>query len=188
MASQAATILNSGMETLLGVSGDSMTFRTLPVTCLVDREQGFGRPIPATWIELLQSAVASVPVPGEQFTDGTNSTQFTVLFVKKVNGWYRCQTYVLDDTPVETVTIGGTSYSGHAFSATEGTDLELGGLSNENVTRIVLDRADVSTMPTEGMAVTFRSVSTYRVARVQRDQPGAPVIVDIVDETGRSQR
>jgi hypothetical protein len=176
------------MATLLGVSGDSMTFRTLPVTCLVDREQGFGRPIPATWIELLQSAVASIPVPGEQFTDSTNSTQFTVLFVKKVNAWYRCQCYVLDDAYAESVVIGGTSYIGHAFSSTEGTDLELGGLSNENVTRIVLDAADVSTYPTEGMAVTFRLVSTYRVARVQRDHVGAPVIVDIVDETGSTQR
>jgi hypothetical protein len=164
-----------------------MTFRTLPVTCLVDREQGFGRPIPATWIELLQSAVASIPVPGEQFTDGTNSTQFTVLFVKKVNAWYRCETYVLDDTPTESITIGGTAYTCHAFSSIDGTDLDLGGLTNSNVIRIVLDRADVSSMPTEGAAVTFRSVSTYRVARVQRDFPGAPVILDIMDEASRGQ-
>lgn len=185
MPSQAATLLNTAMASLLGVSGDAMTFRSLAVTALVDREQPFQRPLPASWIEILQTAVASVPVPGEQFTDGTNSTQFTVLFVKKINGWYRCECYVLDDVPVETVVIGGTSYSGHAFSATEGTDIELGGLSPENFTRIILDRADVSTIPTEGAAVTFRGTSTYRVARVQRDQPGAPIIVDIRDEAGR---
>lgn len=186
MPSQAATLLNTAMSSLLGVSGDTMTFRSpLTVTALVEREQAFARPIPATWIEILQSGVASVPVPGEQFIDSTNSTQFTVLFVKAINGWYRCQCYVLDDVPVETVVIGGTSYSAHCFSATEGTDLSLGGFTNENLMRVVLDRADVSTMPTEGMAVTFRSVTTYRVSRVQRDQPGAPIIVDIAHEAGR---
>jgi hypothetical protein len=186
MPSQAATLLNTAMSSLLGVSGDTMTFRSpLTVSALVEREQAFARPIPASWIEILQSGVASVPVPGEQFIDSTNSTQFTVLFVKKINGWYRCECYVLDDVPVETVVIGGTSYSGHAFQSTEGTDLELGGLTPENFTRILLDRADVSAIPTEGATVTFRGVSTYRVARVQRDQPGAPIIVDIRDEAGR---
>lgn len=183
MPSPAATLLNYAMSSLVATSGDLMTFRTLPVTALVDREQTFSRPVPATWIELLQGSVASVPVPGEQFTDDINSTQFTVLFVKAINAWYRCECYVLDDTPVESITIGGNAYNCHAFSAVQGTDLALGGLTDESVIRVALDRADVSTMPAEGDAVTFRTVSTYRVKSVQRDQPGAPVIVDIVDET-----
>jgi hypothetical protein len=183
MPSVSATILNSAMASLLGVSGDALTFKGNTINALVDRGQSFERPVPATFVELLQSSVAAAPVPGEQFTDNTNSTQFTVLFTKKVNGWYRCECYVLDDVPVENITIGGTTYSCHAFSVVTGTDLDLGGLTNADMVRVVIDRADISTIPAEGAAVTFRSTS-YRVARVQRDQPGAPLILDIMDEVG----
>ena len=187
MPSISATILNNAMASLVGVSGDSLSFKGNTISALVDRGQSFERPVPATFVELLQSAVAAAPVPGEQFTDATNSTGYTVLFTKKVNGWYRCECYVLDDVPVENITISGTTYSCHAFTVFNGTDLELGGLTNTDFIRVVIDRADISTIPTEGTAVTFRSTS-YRISTVQRDQPGAPLILDLMEEAGGRRR
>ena len=188
MASHAETLLNAAMTSLLAISGDAVTFRGLPVTALVDRTQNWNQPLPATFVEVLQDAVASRPVPGEQFTTtiGEVEVNYTVLYVKGIAGRWRCECYVMGDANGETIVIGGTTYACHAFSSTEGTDLELGGLTRQNLIRVALDRFDVNnnTMPAEGQAVTFRGISTYRVTRVQRDQPGAPVILDIADEAG----
>ena len=85
------------------------------------------------------------------------------------------------------ITISGTTYSCHAFTVFNGTDLELGGLTNTDFIRVVIDRADISTIPTEGTAVTFRSTS-YRISTVQRDQPGAPLILDLMEEAGGRRR
>lgn len=176
------------MGSLLGISGDSVTFRNHTISALVDRTQNWSQPAPATFVEILGSAVSSIPIAGEQFlhTYGATAWAWTILFVKPINGWYRCECYCLKDTPAEEVTIGALLFDCYAFSSTEGTDLELGGLTNQNVCRLVIDRADINggPIPTEGQAVTFRGSSTYRVARVQRDHPGAPIIVDIADEAG----
>lgn len=181
-------MLTAAMGTLLGVCGDSVMFRGLPITALIDRTQQWNAPLPVTFIEVLQSAVASRPVPGEQFTAtiGEVEVNFTVFYVKGINGRWRCECQVMGDANGETIVIGGTPYTGHAFSSVNGTDLELGGLTRQDLIRVALDRFEVdnATMPTEGQAVTFRGITTYRVARVQRDQPGAPVIVDIADEAG----
>lgn len=188
MASIAETILNSAMGALVGVSGESVIFRNNTISALVDRTQTWSQPSPATFVEVLASSVSHAPAPGEQFKGYYNATfwPFTVLFVKPISGWYRCECYCLKDTPTEEVTIGAELFDCYAFTSTEGTDLELGGLTNQNVCRLVIDRADINggPIPTEGQAVTFRGSSTYRVARVQRDHPSAPIIVDIADEAG----
>lgn len=178
------------MGSILGISGDSVTFRNHTISALVDRTQNWGQPAPATFVEILSSAVSSIPVAGEQFlhTYGATHWAWTILFVKPINGWYRCECYCLKDTPKEEVTIDGHTLDCYAFSAVYGTDLELGGLTNQNAVRLLFDSADldgISYVPSEGDPVTFRSGSIpYRVARVQVDQPGAPVIVDIADEAG----
>lgn len=176
------------MGTLVGVCGDSVLFRNHTITALVDRTQNWSQPAPATFVEILATAVSAIPEPGEQFLQLQGATFFgyTVLFVKPINGWYRCECYCLKDAPKEEATIGGDLFDVYAFSSTEGTDLELGGLTNQNACRLVIDRADIDGggIPAEGDAVTFRGSSTYRVARVQRDHPGAPIILDIADEAG----
>lgn len=189
MASPAETLLNAAMTSLLAVSGDTLEFRAVNITALVDRTQTWNQPMPATFVEVLQDDLSSKPLPGERFTasvTGEDDIYYTVLYVKPIGGRWRCECYVLADSNTETVVIGATTYSCHAFSSTEGTDLELGGLTRQNLIRVALDRFDVNnnTMPAEGQAVTFRGISTYRVTRVQRDQPGAPVILDIADEAG----
>lgn len=188
MASPAEDLLNQALETLLTISGDALTFRGLAVTGLVDRTQNWNQPFPATFVEVARNDVDGIPVPGERFsaTVGETELTYTVWYVKAIAGRYRCECYVLGDSNTESIVIGGTTYSCHAFSSTEGTDLELGGLTRQNLIRVALDRFDVdaATMPAEGQAVTFRGISTYRVTRVQRDQPGAPVILDIADEAG----
>ena len=177
------------MTSLLAISGDTLGFRNGSVTALVDRTQSWAQPVPATFVEVLQSDLAYKPVPGERFTAevaNEDDIYYTVLYVKPIGGRWRCECYVLADASTESIYIGGTLYSCHAFNSTEGTDLELGGLTRQNLIRVALDRysVDANSMPAEGQAVTFRGISTYRVTRVQRDQPGAPVILDIADEAG----
>lgn len=68
----------------------------------------------------------------------------------------------------------------------EGTDLSLGGFSNEDFHRLALERSAVGTMPREGETATFRA-KIYSVIRVERDDAAASVTIDIAARTSPQQ-
>ena len=68
----------------------------------------------------------------------------------------------------------------------EGTDLRLGGSSNEDFHRVALERGSVGAMPVEGQTATFRS-RVYSVVRVERDDAASSVVIDIAARVSAQQ-
>ncbi len=93
---------------------------------------------------------------------------------------------VFTDFPTEKITIGPTEYDCLAMESREGSDIGLGGFSNEDYHRIALERSLVPAMPQEGQSATFRQ-KVYSVIRVERDDSGASVIIDIASRPSGQQ-
>lgn len=85
----------------------------------------------------------------------------------------------------EAVTIAGTTYNGFVMESTPGSDLDLGGFTDQSLRRIAIPRVQVSSIPAEGAAVTFRSVSGLTVFRVQDDDAEAPIVVEFGSPTSK---
>ena len=83
-----------------------------------------------------------------------------------------------DDFPTETIVIAGTSYEALVLDRQDSSAWGIGGETLETGMKVLLDRADIGTMPAEGDTATFNSV-TFRVTNVERDDTAAPVVVDL---------
>jgi hypothetical protein len=95
-------------------------------------------------------------------------------------------TVLVNHHSMESVTIAGTAYDCFVMASVIGTDYELGGFTNQDSHQLAIPRSLITSIPTEGAAVTFRSTS-YRVARVQRDDAEAAIVVQIVATTSKGQ-
>lgn len=78
--SNAADVLTSGFTALLESNGEAVTFRSASVTAIINRnvnepqrpnQPNFNARL-MTEVELLKSAVATIPVAGEIFVDEDN--------------------------------------------------------------------------------------------------------------------
>ena len=85
---------------------------------------------------------------------------------------------------METVTVAGTNYSCFVMESTVGNDYELGGFTSQDMHRLAIPRSLITTIPTEGNAVTFRSTS-YRVQSVQRDDAESAIVITVAPTTKR---
>lgn len=96
------------------------------------------------------------------------------------------QQVVFSDFPTEHITIGATAYEALVMDSREGTDLGLGGFSNEDFHRLALERSSVGAMPREGELASFRG-RVYKCIRVERNDQAASVVVDIASPTSSQQ-
>jgi hypothetical protein len=135
-----------------------------------------------TSIEFLASSVASAPVCGEQFVD-SNSQTHTIARFRREDSNYFCECYCFSDLPTELCDFNGDAVNVFVLSSVPGTDYEVGGFTDQSIHRLAIDRAN-GIIPAEGSAVTFRG-SEYVVSRVQRDDLGMPVIVEMTSTAGR---
>lgn len=92
------------------------------------------------------------------------------------------QAVVFSDFPTETATISGTSYSVLVLDNQLGSDWSMGGETITRSIRIAIERSKVSTIPSEGDAATFRSVS-YRVGNVESDDLSASITIELHQPT-----
>ena len=83
-----------------------------------------------------------------------------------------------DDFPTETVVIAGTSYEVLLLDRQDSSAWGIGGETLETGLKVLIDRDNITTMPAEGDTATFGAV-TFRVTNVERDDAGAPVVVDL---------
>ena len=87
---------------------------------------------------------------------------------------------------METVTIAGTGYSAFVMESIPATDFDFGGFNSQDFHRVAIPRSLISTIPSEGDAITFRS-TVYRIMRVERDDAESPILLEFGPTTSKAQ-
>ena len=72
------------------------------------------------------------------------------------------------------------------MESTAGTDLEMGGFMARDFHRVAIPRASITSIPSEGDAVTFRAQTLY-ISRVTQDDAEAPVVLEFGPLTSNKQ-
>jgi len=88
------------------------------------------------------------------------------------------QALAYTDFPTETITIDGVDYQCLLLENRQGSQWDIGGEVPQKSLQVSIERSGISTMPTEGLAVTFRSTS-YRVGEVDQSDASSSVIIEI---------
>lgn len=189
--SAADTFLDSGFSALLSVAGESLVFPDgNTVSGIVDRSyehQINGVPL-ATSIEVQVSAVITTPIVAQVIEDSI-PRKHTVHRIRRVNSNLVILCFTFSDLPTESVLLGPTTYQCYVLDSTEGTDMQLGGLSTEDLHRVAIARHSFplpNALPVEGQRVTFRGTD-YGCVKVDRGDGGMPVILDLAATTSKNQ-
>ena len=100
--SQATDVLTSGFTALLESNGEAVTFRSASVTVIVNRnvnepqrpqQPNFSARL-ATEVELLKSAVESIPLAGEAFLDSDGYSHRIQMVASRGICWIcQCSVY-----------------------------------------------------------------------------------------------
>src|SRR5687768_14171933 len=190
MPSAAETLLDAGFAALKAVAGEPMVFPDLTtVSCVVNRSLDRtvnGVPL-ETAIEVDAASVVTVPSVGATILDGLD-IKHCVWRKRQVNSNLQFLCHTFADLPSETAVINGSSFTCFVVDSVDGTDLGLGGFKNEDIHRLAINRRLILSvfMPVEGQSASFRG-KEYSVIRVNRNDSGACVLIDIAARVSSQQ-